>query len=144
MKHSFQIHTIFLFLFLSSGCQTQYIMRTLSDAQKIKTNEKKFVGKPLINLLKEIKPKIEMVTANPSPNNRVRLGYFIFRFEDRNTYDSIRTQGKYPLGITVFVKEPFRWDIHERPKGDEFRWTKDDIKRLGNLTIVGITVFKRD
>lgn len=116
-------------------------MNTFADAKKLKANEQLFVEKPLKDLLKEIKPEIKMVNANPSENNTTRLGYLIFRFVDIQTFDSLRSKGKYPLQITVFVKEPFIWDIQSRPEKIKFTWTKEDFERLKNLTVVGIRVF---
>lgn len=137
-----QILTILTFtlLLLTTSCHAQ-MMRTLNDAQKLKINEKEFIGQPLKTLLKEIKPEIKMVSANPSTSNQVRLGYFIFRFVDAQTYDSSLAKQKYLLQITVFVKEPFVWNKNNKSLNERFKWTKNDEKKYGQLTIVGIRVF---
>ena len=141
MKNLRNSLTLIILLLINSQCTGQLLMNTFADAKKLKANEQLFVDKPLKDLLKEIKPEIKMVTANPSENNTTRLGYLIFRFVDIETFDSLRSKGKYPLQITVFVKEPFIWDIQSRPEKIKFTWTKEDFERLKNLTVVGIRVF---
>ena len=73
-------------------------------------------------------------------SNQVRLGYFIFRFVEARKYDSSRMNEKTPIQITVFVKEPFEWDKRNTSIEKKFSWTKEDIKKYGNLTVVGIRV----
>jgi hypothetical protein len=119
------------------------LMKTEADAPKLKANEQLFVNKPLHVLLQEIGPAIKMVSANPSSSNQTRLGYFIFRFVDSKKYDSCKYAKKYPLQITVFVKEPFVWDLAKKPAGKKFDWTPGDVAKYKNLTVVGIRLFEK-
>ncbi|MGI8584699.1 MAG: hypothetical protein ACR2KX_21125 [Chitinophagaceae bacterium] len=116
-------------------------MKTLNDAQKIKANEKQFINKPLKDLLKEIKPQIKRVTANPSKNIQSSVGYFIFNFVDSKQKDSLRAKEKIPVTIVVYVSEYFDWDFQKRKKGKEFVWTKEDEEKYGDLTVVGLRVY---
>lgn len=141
MKFLLKIFAIALLIAITVSGYSQQMMRTLNDAQKLKANEKSFIGKPLKTLLKEIGPEIKMVSANPSTSNQTQLGYLIFRFVDAKKYDSCRAKKKYPLQITVFVKEPFEWDYKSRPREKIFSWTKEDMEKLGSLTVLGIRVF---
>jgi hypothetical protein len=127
--------------FINSSCSAQKLMRTVEDAPKIKENKARFIGKSLKTLLKEIGPEIKMVSANPSKSNATRLGYFIFRFVEPKKNDSLVSKNKFPLRITVFVKEPFEWDLNKRQPEKKLLWTKDDAVKYADLTIVDIRVF---
>jgi hypothetical protein len=144
MKLSIKLLAFATFFILNNSCSAQPIMRTVADAQKIKANENLFIEKPLKLLLKEIGPKIKLVSANPSNNTQVRLGYLTFRFVDMKSYDSSRATNKYPVQITVFVKEPFKWDIKTRLEKGKGGWTKDDEETYGDLTVVGLRVFGKN
>lgn len=128
----------FFMLLIINNSYSQQIMKTVNDADKIKSNEQLFVNKPLKTLLKEIGPEIKMVTANPSKSSNSRLGYFTFRFVGTEKYDSCRQKNKYPKQITIFVKEPFDWDVKSSNKR---KWTNSDLIKYGELTVVGIRVF---
>ena len=54
-----QLFNIFLvaFLFAITSCNTQKLVLKVNDAKKLETNKDKFIGKPLKNVLSEIKPK---------------------------------------------------------------------------------------
>jgi hypothetical protein len=140
MKSFLNVFTI-AFLVVNNSCCAQKMMQTLNDVQKLKVNESSFIDKPLSTLLREIGPEIKMVSANPSTSNQTRLGYLIFRFVDAKKYDSIKIKGKYPLQITVYVKEPFEWDYKNRSTQTKFLWAKEDSERLSNLTVVAIRVY---
>lgn len=135
---------VFISLLVSSNCYSQPMMKTVNDAQIIKTNEGQFINKPLQDLLKEIKPQIKRVTASPSKNIQSSVGYLLFNFVDSKQKDSLRAKQKTPVTIVVYVKEYFEWDFQKRPKGKETVWTQEDAKRYGNLTIVGFRVYGDD
>jgi len=116
------------------------MMRTVSDAQKLKTNEQLFIGKPLKTLLKEIKPEIKMVFVE-SKRADGALSYIVFRFVDRQTWQKEYGEGKTPLGIRVFIKEHFEWDKTDKSPAERLSWTKEDAKKYGDLTIVAIRVY---
>jgi hypothetical protein len=48
------------------------------------------------------------------------------------------------LGLYVYVKEPVEWDFDKRAKGKEFLWTKEDVEKYGNLTVIRIKVIGKD
>ena len=133
--------SIFILIFASSSCYSQQMMKTQNDVQNIKKNEKQFINQPLKDLIKEIKPQIKRVTANPSKNIQSSVGYFIFNFVDSKQKDSLRAKRKIPITIVVYVKEYFDWDFHKRQKGKEFIWTKEDLEKYGDLTVVAIRAY---
>lgn len=128
-------------LLATTSCYSQQMMTTVSDAQKIKVNEKLFIDKPLKSLLKEIKPEIKMAYGDPSKNIQSKIGYFRFTFVDSKQYDSLRIKGKTPVTMIVYVKEYFDWDFQRRSTGKQFNWTNRDEEKYGNLTIVGMRVY---
>ena len=113
-------------------------MRTIDDAHKIESHKQKFIGKPLIYLLREIRPQIKMVTIRESSIHG--LGAFIFKFVDSNEIKSYNKAKKYPIRITVFVagkvKNKTNQSLYEKEK-----WSKEDERIYGNLTIVNVAVF---
>jgi len=133
--------SIFILMFASSSCYSQQMMKTQNDVQNIKKNEKQFINQPLKDLIKEIKPQIKWVTANPSVNIQSSVGYFIFNFVDSKQKDSLNAKRKIPVTIVAYVKEYFDWDFHKRQKGKEFIWTKEDLEKYGDLTVVGIRAY---
>ncbi len=140
MKQALKI-LLAIILFTNSSCCAQKLMKTVADASKLKENKIRFINKPLKLLLKEIQPEIKMVSANPSKNSQSRLGYFIFRFVEPKENDSLNTKQIFPVQITVFVKEPFEWDISKRDTEKKQLWTKKDRINYGNLTVLDIRIF---
>jgi hypothetical protein len=138
MKNILKILSI-LFLFINSSCKAQQMVQTPNDAHKLKANEQQFINKPLKDILKEIKPEIR--TAFGMPDYPQYLG---FRFIDIEEFKSGRAIGKNHLGIYIYVKEPLDWKFEERTKGKEYQWTKEDIEKYGNLTVVRIKVIGKD
>lgn len=115
-------------------------MQKASDVQKIEINKTRFIGKPLKNLLNEIKPPIKRVMAQPSVNIDSYVGNFRFNFIDNKQKDSLSKKRITPITLVVFVKEHFDWDFHKRPKGKETVWTAEDAKKYGELTIIGFRI----
>jgi hypothetical protein len=138
MKHYVLIYSL-LQILVCSDINAQKLMATINDADKIKKNEQLFIDKSLKKLMKEIGPEIKMVTANPSNNPNLKLGYFIFRFVDAEKYDSCRQKNIYPLQITVFVKDSFLWDKDN--KENTGSWNNCDLLKYGELKVAGIRVF---
>ncbi len=136
---SIYILNLLALLFSINICKAQQLVQKPSDINKLKLQESIFVNKPLKNLIKEIKPQIVMVTGWPSKSTE-RLGYFVFRFVDKKSYDSTRKNSKTPYQITVFIKETFQWNNHERNKDQKLNWTNSDTNKYGNLTVVGIKI----
>lgn len=136
--------TRFLFVILivsiQESCCAQKLMNKINEASKLKSNDSLFINKPLSDLLRQIGPKIidaygEGTRADGAP------GYFRFKFVTMKQNDSLKTKGRIPTTIVVYIKEHFDWDFKQRIKGKELVWTKEDLGRYGNLTVVGIRVY---
>lgn len=137
MKNTFKTLAI-LFLLVYSSCKAQQMVQTPNDAHKLKINEQQFLNKPLKYLLNEIKPEIKTAFGTldfPS--------YFSFRFIDSEEIKR-RSLENNSLGLYVYVKEPIEWDSDKRTKGKEFLWTKEDVEKYGNLTVIRIRVIGKD
>ncbi len=136
MKSTLKILAI-LFILANYSCTAQQMVQTPEDTYKLKTNEQQFINKPLKNLLKEVKPEIKTVVATldyPS--------YFAFKFISPKEINR-KVIGRKLISFYVYVKEPFEWDFNNRPKGKEYSWTKEDVEKYGNLTIIRIKVIER-
>lgn len=138
MKNVLKIIAI-LFLFINFSCKAQQMVLTQKDAHKLKENEQQFINKPLKDLLKEIKPQIKMVdgTLN-SPD------YFTFKFVTHDEYKLGIRQEKNYTSIYVYVKESINWQREKRPKGEEYVWTKEDVKKYGDFTVLWLRVIGKD
>jgi len=137
MKNILKILAI-LFLLINYSCKAQQMVQTPNDAHKLKTNEQQFINKPLKDLLKEIKPEIKTAygtLGDPS--------YFSFRFIDSEEIKR-RPIENNSLGLYIYVKEPIDWDFTKRPTGKEYFWTKEDVEKYGNLTVIRIKVIGKD
>jgi len=140
MKKVENLFVVILFLSFA-GCYSQQLMKTVSDANKIKENQSQFINKPMKDLLREINTPIKWVSASPSNNLDFSVGYFVFNFVDAKQKDRLSIENKIPVTIVVYVKEHFDWDFQKRPKGKETVWTSEDVKKYENLTIVGFRVY---
>jgi len=134
MKNILKTFAILLLLISSYSCKSQMV-QTTKDIYKLKENEQQFVNKPLKDLLKEIKPEIKTATGiidNP----------FFFSFKFRTLEQQNKNLGNYDdrVALYVYVKEPFDWSYEKRPKGNELKWTKEEIEKYGNLTVIRIKV----
>ncbi|AYN05059.1 hypothetical protein [Flavobacterium sp. 140616W15] len=138
MKNTIKTFAI-LFLLLSYGCKAQQMVQAPNEAHKLKENEQQFLNKPLKNLLKEIKPEIKNVSGNIDTPS-----YFVYRFVDNEEFSKGISIGKKPLILCVYVKEPLDWKFDERPKGTAYQWTKADVAKYGNLTVIRIRVIGKD
>jgi len=138
MKNSIRIIAL-LFLLTHYSCMAQQLVQKPIDVYKLKENEQQFINKPLKNLLKEVKPEIKMVdgTLN-SPD------YFTFKFVNHDEYLKGKKQEKKYISIYVYVKEPINWKNENRPEGKRFVWTKEDLNKYGNYTVVWIRVIGKD
>lgn len=126
-----------LFLLLSYSCKAQQMVQTTKDVSKLKTNEQQFINKPLKNLLKEIKPEIK--TADATNDNPY---YFSFKFRTLEQRKKNEGSKEDAVSLFVYVKTPIDWKYEERPKGKELIWTKEDVEKYGNLTVVAIKVIE--
>jgi hypothetical protein len=122
---------------MNYGCKAQQMVQTPNDMYLLKTNEQKFINKPIKDLLKEIKPEIKTVLGtvdNPS--------YFAFKFISVEELNH-KVIGRKLISFYVYVKEPLDWDFNKRTKGKEYLWTKEDLEKYGNLTVIRIKVVER-
>jgi len=130
---------VILLLLINSSCKTPQIVQTSNDAYKLKENEQQFLNKPLKNLLKEIKLEIKIAYGKldyPS--------YFAFRFVSKEEIQR-RNFDETHLGLYIFVKEPItEWSNGKRPKEIEYQWTKEDLKKYGDFTVIEIKVIGKD
>ena len=140
MKKKFVLLMLVGCFFTITSC-SQNIMRTLGDASKIKTKQQDYIGKTLNSLLSDIKVPILNVIVNQRKDSNEAPGHFFFQFNDLKQVDSIRAAGSYPVGIVVYIKEPFTWDYQPRHAAKNFSWTNEDTKRYGHLTIERLRVF---
>lgn len=132
MNNTFKIFAILLFV-MNTSCKAQQMVQTPSEAYKLKANEQQFINKPLKDLLKEIKPGIKLVTGTEDYPS-----FFSFYFIDREEL-SKKLDGS-SLRVYVYIKEPLDWNFDKRPKETAYKWTKGDLEKYGDLTVVRIKV----
>lgn len=135
MKNVFKIFTIFLLL-LNYSCTAQQMVQTPDDAYKLKSNEQQFINKPLKNLLKEVKPEIKTGFGEDYPS------FFTFKFFSPEEINR-EVIGRKHISFYVYVKEIIDWNPNRRPKGKEYIWTKEDLLKYGDLTVIRIKVIER-
>lgn len=136
MKNTIKIFAVLLFI-INSSCKAQQMVQVPNDVYKLKTNEQQFINKPLKDLLKEIKPEIKLVMGTVDYPS-----YFSFRFISREELNK-KPSGS-TIGLYIYVKEPLDWHFDQRPKGKEYQWTKEDVEKYGNLTVIRIKVVGKE
>ncbi len=139
-----QLFNIFLvaFLFAITSCNTQKLVLKVNDAKKLEANEDNFIGKPLKNVLSQIKPKIKFVYGNPENTWAGATGgtYFTFYFVDKEDGKKRISVNDIPTHITVqFQLEPTN-NRRPFPKGGIKEWTKKETKEYGDMIIINIFV----
>lgn len=127
------IPVLLLLLIVNTSCKAQMV-QIPADVYKLKENEQQFINKPLKDLLKEIKPEIKLVNAEINQQS-----YFSFYFISRDELMKKSTE-TIPLGFYVYIKEPLDWDFDKRPKESQYKWTKEDLEKYGNLTVTRIKI----
>jgi hypothetical protein len=138
MKNVTRIFAIVL-ITITTSCKAQQMIQTTTDVYKLKANEQQFVNKPLKYLLSEIKPGIKTAWGNNEEGHQ----FFSFRFttlEQQKKNDGSLTDR---VSLYVYVKELIDWNFDNRPKGSEYSWTKDDVEKYGNLTVIRIKVIEK-
>jgi hypothetical protein len=110
------------------------------DLLLICAKDEQFIGQPLSVLFKEFKSSIKLVF--PEGGHQERLAHFTFFFSSKKVFDKYQRQDKFPIHITVFLKETFKWTWEGRDRSLEhyLDWLKEDEEKYSNLTIVGIRV----
>ena len=126
-----------LFLLINSSCKAQQMVQTTKDMKLLKVNEQQFLNKPLKKLLKEVKPEIKTAFGTVDTPS-----YFTFKFFSPQEINT-KVIGRKHISFYVYVKEPIDWIFDKRPKGKEYQWTKEDVEKYGNLTVIRIKVIER-
>ena len=110
------------------------------DAAILEKNEKKFIGKSLNDLFKEIKPKIKLVLAHPGWEELPSC--FIFFFFSKREFNQFKLLNKWPLSLNVYIQGTFEWERHNRTIDNFLGWTIEGEKKYGNLIIGAIRFYK--
>ncbi|WDF61887.1 hypothetical protein PQ462_10970 [Flavobacterium sp. KACC 22758] len=135
MKNTIKIiPALLLLLIVNTSSKAQQLVQTPNDVNKLKENEQLFINKPLKNLLKEIKPELKLVRAEIDQHS-----YFSFYFISHDEVLRLPTDS-IPLGFYVYIKETLDWDINKRSKETQYKWTKEDLEKYGNLTVTRIKI----
>lgn len=107
-KHSMKnyLNIIFVICLISStlACKSQQLIQKPSDIINLKQDNSRFIGKPLKDLLKEIRPAIRTVSATSTNNQHLKNGYIIFRFVNRTENDAIRNKVKYHMLLRFILR----------------------------------------
>lgn len=77
MKVSFKILLAFFVFLTAFSCKAQ-LVQTVNDVKRLEINQDKFVGKPLSDLLKQIKPEIKRVMIVPGSSQRLTALFLFF------------------------------------------------------------------
>jgi hypothetical protein len=136
MTHLLNILALIFLVVVNYSCHAPRIMQTVNDAQKLQANEQLFIDRPLKTLLKEIGPEIKLVSVEGKRADGA-ISYIIFKFTDWEERKKYNLAGKTPLTIIVRIKERFEWN---KPREEMFKWTREDAKKYGSLTIASIGV----
>jgi hypothetical protein len=119
------------------------MVQTPEDIYLICQKDDQFIGKPLKFLFREIKPAITLVLPREGWVPEV-APLFTFFFTSMDVYKKYRQQDKFPLRLTVYLRDPFKWQWEKR-KGYKDRnhyldWTKEDEEKYGDFIITAIRV----
>lgn len=137
MKILFKILLLSFMLITATSCKAQMV-QTVNDAKKLEINQDEFVGKPLSNLLRQIKPKIKRALILPEVGAN---SYIVFNFLDNSGYNKYKANGKTPLTIRLYIQGPFKSYALDKPIENRYDWTKDDERKYKDLIITGIKVY---
>ena len=141
-----QLFNIFLstFLLIITSCNTQRLVVKVTGSKKLETNKDNFIGKPLKNLLSEIKLKIKYVYGNPENNS----GHVIdgtsltFSFFTKDVGKKRISENKIPKRIIVnFQLEPSNSRKSLPPDGLT-KWTEKETAEYGDMIIQNIRVIE--
>ncbi len=143
MRMLFKILLLSFVLIAATSCKAQMI-QTVNDAKKLEIGKDKFIGKPLKELLAQIKPPVKRMAAIPGGTTSASH-IFLYFLTDSSYHQYIDQTGKTPTRIDVQVAEGnFEWNPVTKAKGHQYDWTKEDEKKYGNLTVVNIRVTGSD
>lgn len=131
-----------VFLLAIASCSTQRLVVKVNDLRKLETNKNNFIGKPLKNILSEIKPKIKFVYGNPENNSGHITGgtYLAFYFVSKEIGKKRINRNDIPSHLTInFQLEP-KNNRTPLPKEGLTKWTKNETKKYGDMIIQNIYV----
>jgi len=134
----------FLFLLSISWCgYSQQMVQTPKDINLICQKDDQFVSRPLKLLLQEIKPAILLVLPREGWVPEV-APMFTFFFTSMDVFNQYRRQNKFPLRLTVYLRDPYKLELEKRKgyrdKNHYLDWTKQDEETYGNCIILAIRV----
>jgi hypothetical protein len=137
-----QLFNIFFaaFLLAITSCNTQRLVLKVNDAKKLEANKDNFIGKPLKNVLSQIKPNIKHVFGNPENKSGHKTGgtYFSFYFIDKE--EMKKKFNNEPTHITIIFQLETTNNRRPFPKGGIKEWTKKETKEYGDMIIIRIFV----
>lgn len=132
---------LFFFSFIGS-CQSQKLMNTIKDAEKLTINKNIFINKPLKKLLNEISPPIKAALGNPEDVSPTTLPSISFYFANKNEFNKRRQNGENPTRILVRLKRP---DNKLYPKLDPNSvWTIEQTKVYGDMIVVDFSIIGKN
>ncbi|MBG6061034.1 hypothetical protein IWX83_000808 [Flavobacterium sp. CG_9.1] len=129
-----------VFLLMNFACKAQQMVESTEDVYLLKTNEQKFLNKPLKSLLKEIKPKIKSGYANNDNPFFFRFKFITHKQQKMHNSDASRED---QVSLYVYVKDPIDWKWENRPKSIGLGWTKENAVKYGDLIVVRIKIIER-
>jgi hypothetical protein len=131
--------------FFMAACtsgRSQQMVQTPGHLLILCQKDAQFIGRPLKDLFKEIKPPIRLVLAEGGWAEVAPR--FTFFFTSIQVYKNYRRQDQFPLRLTVYLKDPFKWEWEKRrgfKNQDHYLdWMKEDEETYGNLIITAIRV----
>lgn len=141
MNKYFKIIIIFTSL-VTNFASAQTKLNKISDARKLETNKKEFIGKTLSYFLSNINMEIKSIVPVPNKNkNEINRISFLFIPYDEYKNDT-RDITEKPTRITVIFgqnSDLIGDKCYYRISGCR-EWTRDDEKTLGDLIIYDIYV----
>ena len=131
-----------VFILGITSCNTQRLVVKVNDAKKLETNKDNFIGKPLKNLLSEIKPQIKFVYGNPENNTGHSTGgtYFSFYFVTKEVGKERIGKKNIPTRITINFQLEQKNTRKPVPLGGLMKWTKKETDEYGDMIIMNIRV----
>ena len=140
MKSIILISSSVLLLFATS-CFSKKMVKSIGDAKKLEINQRKFIGKPLILLLNEIRPNIRLVYGNPENNSYHAGATAVFlTFVTRKEFGKQYVNGKKPAVIRIDFEVETKNNRKPFPKGGIANWTKKESEEYGDMIIRRIRV----
>ena len=141
MRSIILISSSVLLLFATS-CFSKKMVKSIGDAKKLEIDQRKFIGKPLILLLNEIRPNIRLVYGNPENNSYHVTGAtaVAFTFVTRKEFGKQYVNGKKPVVISIDFEVETKNNRKPFPKGGIVNWTKKESEEYGDMIIRRIRV----